>query len=78
VGAFDQARLDFGGPEVVDAQLLGTVSFGREVLVCASSFRGALTISIGFCASDLAPAVIDGILDRLAAELRGYATAVGP
>jgi NRPS condensation-like uncharacterized protein len=77
VGAFDAARLDFGGPEVVDAQLLGTVSFGREVLVCVSSFRGALTLSIGFCASDFAPALIDGILDRLAAELRGFAGALG-
>ncbi len=78
VGAFDEARLDLGGPEVVDAQLLGTVSFGREVLVCVSSFRGALTFSIGYCASDFPPPFIEGILDRLVAEVRACAAAVGP
>lgn len=73
VGVLEPERLDLGAPALVDAQLLGTVALGRELLVCASSFRGALTLSIGFCASDLAPAVVDGILDRTVADLEAFA-----
>jgi hypothetical protein len=77
VGALDEARLDVGAPPLLDAQLLGTVALGREILLCVSSFRGALTLSIGYCASDVAPAVVEGILDRLVAELEGFAGATG-
>lgn len=73
VGILDADRLELGAPPVLEAQLLGTVALLRELLVCASSFRGALTLSIGHCRSDLDPAVPEGILDRMAAELRGFA-----
>jgi NRPS condensation-like uncharacterized protein len=77
VGVLDPERLALGAgpsaPPVLDAQLLGTVALARELLVCASSFRGALTLSIGSCASDLDPAVPAGILDRLAAALTAFA-----
>ena len=73
VGVLEPERLATGTPPLVDAQLLGTIALGRELLVCASSFRGALTLSIGFCASDVAPDVIHGILARTAAELEAFA-----
>jgi NRPS condensation-like uncharacterized protein len=73
VGVLEAERLEPGAAPLLDAQLLGTVAIGRELLVCASSFRGALTLSIGFCASDLAPAVVDGLLDRTVAALRAFA-----
>jgi NRPS condensation-like uncharacterized protein len=73
VGVLDEAKLDLGSPPLLDAQLLGTVTLAREILVCASSFRGALTLSIGYCRSDLPAAVIEGILERLAAELEAFA-----
>jgi len=75
VGVLDEARLHLGAPALLDAQLLGTVALARELLVCASSFRGALTVSIGACASDVPPEVIAGIVERLAAELEGFARA---
>jgi NRPS condensation-like uncharacterized protein len=70
VGALDAARLELGAPPLLDAQLLGTVALGRELLLCTSSFRGALTLSIGYCASDVEPAVFEGILERM---VRGMA-----
>lgn len=73
VGALEPDRLDLGSPPLLDAQLLGTIALGREVLVCGSSFRGALTLSVGFCASDVVPAVVEGILDRTAADLEAFA-----
>jgi NRPS condensation-like uncharacterized protein len=73
VGALEAERLELWTPPLLDAQLLGTIALGRELLVCASSFRGALALSIGFCASDLAPAVVEGILARTAAELEQFA-----
>jgi NRPS condensation-like uncharacterized protein len=75
VGLLDPARLELGDPPVLDAQMLGTVALLREILVCASTFRGTLTLSIGFCQSDLDASVPQGILDRMAAELRSFATA---
>lgn len=39
----------------------------------AAAVRGALTLSIGYCRSDLDPAVPEGILDRMVAELRAFA-----
>lgn len=78
VGVLEAERLDLGSPPLLDAQLLGTVALGRELLVCASSFRGALTLSVGSCASDLAPAVIEEILERTVAELVGFGGATEP
>jgi NRPS condensation-like uncharacterized protein len=72
VGVLEPERLALGSPPLLDAQLLGTVALGRELLVCASSFRGALTLSIGFCASDLAPGVVEGVLERTAAALEAF------
>jgi NRPS condensation-like uncharacterized protein len=77
VGVLDADRLDPGAPPLLDAQLLGTVALGREVLLSASSFRGALTLSIGFCASDVDPAVIEGLLDRTTGALAGLAAGAG-
>jgi NRPS condensation-like uncharacterized protein len=77
VGPLDAAMFDLGTPALLDAQLLGTVALGRELLLCASSFRGALTLSIGFCASDLDPAVVEGVLDRTVGELSELARANG-
>lgn len=73
IGVLDPERLDVGGPPVVDAQMMGTIALLREILVSASSFRGALTLSIGYCRSDVEPAVPEGILDRLSAELLAFA-----
>lgn len=78
VGVLEAERLEVGTPPLLDAQLLGTVALGRELLVCASSFRGALTLSVGFCASDLAPAVVEDVLARTAAELEGFGGATAP
>jgi NRPS condensation-like uncharacterized protein len=77
VGPLDADPLDLGTPPLLDAQLLGTVALGRELLLCASSFRGALTLSIGYCASDVDPSVVEGVLDRTVAELTEYARASG-
>jgi hypothetical protein len=77
VGVLDADLLDPGAPPLLDAQLLGTVALGRELLLCASSFRGALTLSIGSCASDIDPAVVEGVLGRTIHELTGQARARG-
>jgi NRPS condensation-like uncharacterized protein len=72
VGVLDEPCLDLGGPALSDAQLLGTVALGRELLLCASSFRGALTLSTGYCASDVDPERIEGTVERMAAELERF------
>ncbi len=74
VGVFDPERLDFGDPPVADARVLGTVALGHELLLCASSFRGRLTLSHGFCRSDLDPAAVDRVMDGMMAELAGFGT----
>jgi len=73
VGVFDHQRLDFGGPPVADARVLGTVALGQELLLCVSSFRGRLTLSHGFCRSDLDQAVVDRVMDGMVAELAAFA-----
>jgi NRPS condensation-like uncharacterized protein len=65
----DESRLDFGIP-VKDALQLGTVSLGREFMLCASTFRNRLTLSHGYCQSDIDTALVEGIMDRIAQQLR--------
>ena len=73
VGVLDPPELGPGCPALVDAQLLGTVSLAPSLLLCSSSFRGALTLSMGHCESDVPAAIIDGIVERTADALRAFA-----
>ena len=72
VGVLDDRRLDFGDPPVIDARVLGTVALGPELLLCVSTFRGRLTLSTGFCRSDVDPAVIDRVMDGMVGELGAF------
>lgn len=65
----DESRLDFGVP-IHDALQLGTISLGNEFMLCASTFRNQLTLSHGYCRSDVDPAVVEGIMDRVVHELK--------
>lgn len=64
----DESRIDFGVP-IRDALQLGTVSLGNEFMLCASTFRNHLTLSHGYCRSDMEPAMVEEFMDRVVNEL---------
>ncbi len=75
LGVFDAARLDFGEPQVTDARVLGTIALGQELLLCVSTFRDRLTLSHGYCRSDVEEAVVDRVMDGVMAELAAFENA---
>lgn len=73
IGILDEDRLAFGGLVPVAARLSGPAAFGASLVPTISTYRDELTVSMGFCAEDMDPAVIDSVLNFLEQELDGLA-----
>lgn len=67
-GIIDEQFIDFGVP-VADAFGLGLISFPPNLNVAASTFRGILTLTSGYCPSAIAPQVVESFLDDIVTEL---------
>lgn len=65
----DEKRLDFGVSAIEDAYEVGTISYGRELMLCASTYNNRLTLSTGFCHSNIEQFDIDKIMDAIKSEL---------
>ena len=68
VGIIDAPAIDFGLP-IADALGLGLISFPPNLNIAASTFRGILTLTSGYCPTAIAPEVVEGFLDDVIAEL---------
>lgn len=68
VGIIDEQLVDFGLP-IADAFGLGLISFPPNLNVAASTFRGTLTLTSGYCPTAIAPEVVEAFLDDLIREL---------
>ncbi|MCU0492662.1 MAG: WS/DGAT domain-containing protein, partial [Chloroflexaceae bacterium] len=69
VGVIDEQLVDFGEVRVVDAYGLGPVSYPPGLLITVSTFRGVMTLAIGFCASATERQLVEQLLDRVAENL---------
>lgn len=70
VGIIDEQFIDFGVP-IADAFGLGLISFPPNLNVAASTFRGILTLTSGYCPTAITPEVVEGFLDDIIRELPG-------
>lgn len=69
VGIIDEGLIDFGDGTIADAFGLGVISFPPSLNVAASTFRGILTLTSGYCPTAIAPEVVEGFLDDIIHEL---------
>jgi NRPS condensation-like uncharacterized protein len=69
VGIIDEQFIDFGHVAVADAYGLGLISFPPSLNVAASTFRGILTLTSGYCPTAIAPEVVEAFLDDIIREL---------
>jgi NRPS condensation-like uncharacterized protein len=69
VGIIDEQLIDFGEAAIADAFGLGLISFPPSLNVAASTFRGVLTLTSGYCPTAIAPEVVEGFLDDIIREL---------
>jgi NRPS condensation-like uncharacterized protein len=69
VGIIDERLVDFGELAVVDAYGLGTVSFPPGLLITVSTFRGVMTVAIGFCDTAIDPQLVERLLDEFVRAL---------
>lgn len=65
----DKNRLDFGNVKIKDAFELGTISYGGEFMLCASTYQSRMTLSTGYCHSNVRKRYIDDIMDLIVGEL---------
>jgi NRPS condensation-like uncharacterized protein len=69
VGVLDESLVNFGEPPLADAYGLGVISFPPNLNVAASTFRGVLTLTSGYCPTAIPPATVESFLDAIIAEL---------
>jgi NRPS condensation-like uncharacterized protein len=69
IGVLDEARLAFDTSVPTAARLSGPAAFGASFVPTISTYRDAVTVSMGFCAEDMDPDVIGGLLSAMGAEL---------
>jgi len=69
IGVLDADRLRFGGMVPVSARLSGPAAFGASLVPTISTYRDTLTVSMGFCESDIDAAVIEEVLRKMDEEL---------
>ncbi len=69
VGIIDEQLIDFGEVMIADALGLGLISFPPNLNVAASTFRGVLTLTSGYCPTAIAPEVVEEFLDDIIREL---------
>ncbi len=70
IGVLDDSRLAFGSAVPSSARVGGPAAFGASFVPTISTYRNAVTISMGFCGEDTDPAAVEGVLARMAEELR--------
>ncbi len=68
-GVLEEQTLDFGDVDVVDATILGPILYPPGFLLGASTFRGALTLSVGYPANALDQGLVERVLDLVITEL---------
>jgi len=69
IGVLDEGRLSFGGLTPTSARLSGPAAFGASLVPTISTYRDELTVSMGFCADDMDPGVIDSALRFIDEEI---------
>lgn len=65
----DEDKLDFGPSKVTDAYEIGTISYGREFVLSVSTYKNKMTLSTGYCHSNISQKDMDGIMDSIISEL---------
>jgi NRPS condensation-like uncharacterized protein len=68
-GIIDEDRLSFGAVTPVAARASGPAGFGASFVPTISTYRGALTVSMGFCEQDTDAAVIESVLRAMDEQL---------
>jgi NRPS condensation-like uncharacterized protein len=69
IGVLDDERLSFGPLTPVSARLSGPAAFGPSLVPTISTYREALTVSMGFCEADMDAGAIERVLRDMDAEL---------
>ncbi len=69
IGVLDDARLSFGGVTPVAARISGPAAFGASFVPTISTYRDALTVSMGFCDADTDAATVEAVLQEMDDQL---------
>jgi len=73
IGIIDDARLVFDGVSPTEAFMFAPLVKGLSITPAISTYRGALTVSMGFCESDMDPAWVEELLQAVRGEVDGLA-----
>ena len=71
IGVIDDARLVFDGAVPLAAHVFGPASGGGSVVPVISTYRGTLTVCMGFCEEDLDASVVRQLLAGIRQEIEG-------
>ncbi|HEY3317379.1 MAG TPA: hypothetical protein VGK50_03035 [Coriobacteriia bacterium] len=71
IGVIEDERLVFADAAPAEAVMFGPSARGPSLVATVSTYRGRLSVVMGFCEADLEPEVIGGVLAAFEAELPG-------
>ena len=69
VGVVDETAIRFGETRVESCYVVGPVAYPPAFSVVFSSFRGTLTMAVGYCQSAIDGALVEGFLDDIISEM---------
>ena len=69
VGVVDETAIRFGETRVESCYVVGPVAYPPAFSVVFSTFRGTLTMAVGYCQSAIDGAIVEGFLDDIISEM---------